>query len=363
MGLDLANNRRIDREKLSSQGLSGVAVDDGAVRLGDLAETGRGLSGAAISLLAQGVPEGTRRAYGSDRAAWAHFAEAKYSLALPVDPVLLVEYVAALLSGTSPASTRPLAATTVERRLSAISTWSQEQGYGTPDLRGARLALRGHRRSAPARPRQAAPVTVPVLRALLHEAAAGQDGPASARALRDVALISLGFALGARRSELVAVCIEDVELSADGILVRVLRRKTRDLPDRVPVPWAGDATVCAARAVVRLRIGLAARGFDQGPLFRHIRRGDNVQAAGLAPQAVADILQRVAERAEIPVTAGFGGWSGHSLRRGFATEARRAGADSLRIARHGGWADNSAALAAYLADVDRWQDHPLSGVL
>jgi integrase len=129
------------------------------------------------------------------------------------------------------------------------------------------------------------------------------------------------------------------------------------------VPWAADPALCAGRAVIRLRTRLAAKGFHSGPLFRQIRHGGHVQPVGLAPKAVADIVKRIAERAGRPAPYSFRGWSGHSLRRGFATESRRAGADALRIGRHGGWADGSAALARYLADVDQWDGHPLKGVL
>ena len=55
-------------------------------------------------------------------------------------------------------------------------------------------------------------------------------------------------------------------------------------------------------------------------------------------------------------------WSGHSLRRGFATASRRAGHDLIRIGRHGGWADGSKVLYGYLEDVDRWEENPLIGV-
>ncbi|MFF3437580.1 tyrosine-type recombinase/integrase [Streptosporangium sp. NPDC002721] len=48
-----------------------------------------------------------------------------------------------------------------------------------------------------------------------------------------------------------------------------------------------------------------------------------------------------------------GRWRGHSLRRGFATAARRAGAHLERIGRHGGWADGSTALLGYIEEADR----------
>jgi hypothetical protein len=50
------------------------------------------------------------------------------------------------------------------------------------------------------------------------------------------------------------------------------------------------------------------------------------------------------------------------MRRGFATEARRAGHDLERIGRHGGWADGSKALLGYLEEADRWTDNPVSGL-
>jgi integrase len=330
------------------------------------ADTVASLSDQTLQLLGAGIPEATRRAYAADRADWTHYTDGRGQPALPVDEMLLADYVATLLTAGNPRlgeHARPLKPSGIERRLSAIVTWSRERGYGTPELRGARLVLRGHRRTTPTRPTQAAPVTVAALAILLREAANTPDGPTSARALRDQALIGLGFALGARRSELVNVHVEHVQIQADGIVVQVHRAKTRDLPEAVAVPWADDVDLCAGRAVIRLRTRLVADGFQHGPLFRHIRRGDHVQHEALTPRAVADILKRVATRADLPVPDGFRGWSGHSLRRGFATEARRAGADALRIARHGGWADGSAALARYLVDVDRWEGHPLRGVL
>ncbi len=57
-----------------------------------------------------------------------------------------------------------------------------------------------------------------------------------------------------------------------------------------------------------------------------------------------------------------GQWTGHSLRRGFATAARRAGHDLERIGRHGGWADGSRALLGYLEEADRWEQNPVAGL-
>ncbi|MFF4653614.1 hypothetical protein [Streptomyces sp. NPDC001380] len=57
-----------------------------------------------------------------------------------------------------------------------------------------------------------------------------------------------------------------------------------------------------------------------------------------------------------------GRWTGHSLRRGLATAARRAGHDLERIGRHGGRADGSRALPGHLEDGDRWERNPVAGL-
>lgn len=318
-------------------------------------------------LMQAGLPANTRRAYAGDRREWAAFCARWGAAVFPMTQAGLADFVAELLTVGSPTSVspRPLAATSVERRLAALSTWSVEHGHGRPDLRAARLVLRGHRRTQDVATRQAAPVTTGVLRALVADARTRHGVPdaASARALRDSAILLLGFATAARRSELVGLRIQDLREHPEGLQVQMRRRKTTDEAAATAVPWAADPVLCPVRAALAWRAALAARGYVEGPLFRRITRTDAVLAAGLSAESVADVVARVAASAGVAVPDGFHGYSGHSLRRGFATEARRAGADALRIARHGGWADNSASLAKYIADIDRWQGHPLSGVL
>jgi len=131
--------------------------------------------------------------------------------------------------------------------------------------------------------------------------------------IRDTALLVLGFALGARRSELAALDIADLSFTVEGVQVEVRTSKTdRDSHGRTAaLPYGAHSVTCPVRT------------------------------AGLDPKAA---------------------WSGHSLRRGFATETYRTGADPLRIARAGGWKDGSATLLGYIDDVDRWQANPLAGV-
>ncbi|GAA3831947.1 hypothetical protein GCM10022226_61360 [Sphaerisporangium flaviroseum] len=77
----------------------------------------------------------------------------------------------------------------------------------------------------------------------------------------------------------------------------------------------------------------------------------------MTAEAVADGVARIAAAAELE-----GRWTGHSLRRGFATAARRDGKRLERIGRHGGWADGSRALLGYLEEGDRWTGNPVTGL-
>lgn len=144
----------------------------------------------------------------------AAFAASRHEPPLPPRPETLSDYCAVLLTDGSPTAAEPraLAPSTVERRLAAVSTWAVEAGCGRPDLRAARLVLRGYRRTTPTATRQAAPVTVGVLRALTAQAATRRapDGSLTIRALRDRAILLLGFAIGARRSELVRLDVTDL---------------------------------------------------------------------------------------------------------------------------------------------------------
>ncbi|MFC4060233.1 tyrosine-type recombinase/integrase [Planomonospora corallina] len=78
---------------------------------------------------------------------------------------------------------------------------------------------------------------------------------------------------------------------------------------------------------------------------------------GAAGRMSAEVVARIAAAAGLE-----GKWTGHSLRRGFATAARRQGQPLERIGRHGGWADGSTALLGYIEDDDKWTDNPITGL-
>lgn len=341
------------------------------------------LSDRARELVARAMPDSTKRAYLDDVHRFlTHCAEWDVApvpppkkddpagvflafadlLATGVDmPALTTEHVSRLADDNK-------APSTVERAIAAISRTHKAITGSRMNTDVPRAALKAYRRdrasTAGGTPRRATPVTIDVLRALIDTA--DRD---SLTGQRDRALLVLGFALGARRSELAGLDVADVRETTDGleVLIRVSKTDKDSTGRTVAVPYGTHPDTCPVRVTRTWLATLARVGRRSGPLFVRIDRHGTVGRApngGAADgrftgQAVALIVKRAAERAGIDPTAA---WSGHSLRRGFATEAYRKGADRLRIARHGGWDDNSRALSGYVEDVDRWKENPLIGI-
>ena len=110
--------------------------------------------------------------------------------------------------------------------------------------------------------------------------------------LRDRAMLLLGFAAALRRSELVALDVEDLHFdAARGLLVTIRRSKADQEQEgaQVAVPYAQEPDRCAVRA---LRRYLDAAGIHRGPVFRQLRRGDNLTDRRLSDQSVALIVKR-----------------------------------------------------------------------
>ncbi|MFF4653579.1 tyrosine-type recombinase/integrase [Streptomyces sp. NPDC001380] len=346
------------------------AAPPGGRHLAAGAAADRRLSPAARRAVEDGVPASTRRAYAADLAAFTAWCAAHGRTALPATAETLTEYTAHLTTAPSARTGRPLAPGSIERALAAIRTAHQAADAPAPQSKGARKVLAGYRerlalaKDPAARPRRAAPALPSALREMLAPLdRTTLDGA------RDAALLLLGYACAARVSELVALDLADVVETEDGLLVSVYRRKLRR-HDEVAVPYGANPATCPVRAARALVAALAAAGRTTGPLFvrvdRHgrlapplTRRGRTIgdPAGRMTAQAAADVVTRRAAAAHLE-----GRWTGHSMRRGFATAARRAGHDLERIGRHGGWADGSKALLGYLEDGDRWERNPVAGL-
>ena len=210
--------------------------------------------------------------------------------------------------------------------------------------------MAGIRRSRAAPPAQKAAADADVLRDMLR-ACSGEK----LRAVRARAALAIGFAGAFRRSELVALRVEDIRRDAEGIRM-VIRRSKADQEGEgaiVAIP-NGDRL----RPVAALDAWLSAARVAEGFVFRRIGRASQVTDEAMSDRAVARLIQAAAK------AAGYdpGQFGGHSLRAGFITSAARTGASIFKIqeiSRH----RSLEVLAGYVRDAQVYRDHAGSGFL
>jgi integrase len=259
--------------------------------------------------------ENTRRAY---RAGWNDFAAycgANGLELLPASPQTVALYV------TSLAERAKLA--TIRLYLVAIAQNHKERGLGSPVAHEmVRRVVRGIARTIGASQTRKSAVTLDHLRAILLEVR-GDD----LKARRDRAIVLLGFAAALRRSELVALCVEDLRFEKRGFVVIIRRSKTDEEAKgaEIAVPYVANRSLCAVRAV---KAWLDASGVTAGPLFRSFSLQRQMQATAIDGRDVANLIKKLTSKARLD-----GDFSGHSLRAGFATSAAASKASLDAIAR------------------------------
>jgi integrase len=227
-----------------------------------------------------------------------------------------VDTVAAYLAALA---TSGLTASTITRRRAAIAYMHRACGFEPPtSSEAAKAVLAGIRRSIGASVKRKLPATAEVIRSLVG------DMPSDLRGLRDRALMLVGFAGALRRSELIALDVQDIEEGPDGLFVRISRSKTdqEGAGDFVSIPHGSRL-----RPVLALKDWLQASRITEGPLFRPIRKGGELVGARLTDRSVANIVKLHAAAVGLDPTL----FSGHSLRSGFVTSALQSGADVLRV--------------------------------
>jgi integrase len=333
------------------------------------------------ALIREAVPENTALAYRSRWRSFEAWCRGAGRVALPATAQTVAAYLTHL------AVDRGLKATTADAHLTAIRAVHRGTGAAPPDgLAARKVVVAAQRREAARDGRYGPRRAVPVMAADLPAIVAACD-PQTAAGLRDRAVVLLGFALLARRAELAALSVSDIEHArGEGLAVTIRASKTdqsaRGLVRRVH--YASAEELCPVRAVLAWLEYLAARGVTAGPLFTRVDRWGNLGAGAggrypsardgrLRPQAVGDIVTAACAAAGLAAPGGEAGpaapgegrrFSGHSLRRGGATSMLKAGAQPLNVSRHGRWADGSRAFAGYVEEATGFGDaNPTKGLL
>ena len=280
---------------------------------------GQAALAAAQALAKKAAAPATLRAYKAD---WTHFAQwcATHGFVpVPAVPATVGAYLASLAGTHAP--------TTIRRRLSALGKMHRFNDLAwNPAHRDIRGPLQGALRTQARPVQKAAALTLPMLRQLLATC------DTSARGRRDRALLLFGFVGALRRSELVALQVEDVAVVTGGLRLRIRRGKTDQVGQgaEIGLPRGRHVETCPVRAFEAWQV-VAKR--KARPLFRKISTGDGIGDTALHPDAVRRILAHRVQMAGLTVE-GFARLSAHALRVGFITEAYDKGARDEDIMRH-----------------------------
>jgi site-specific recombinase XerD len=307
--------------------------------------------------------DGTRRAY---RSAWRSFETWCASLGrepLAADPDTIAMYVVRCAD-------QGFAVSSIRVHLAAIRTAHLLAGLSL-DLRHPRLAMvvEGVTRSKGVRPRrQAAPAVPGVLRLMVVQ----RPSPDTPLGARDRAMLLVGFGAALRRSELVALTLDDVEtVPGRGLRVLVRRSKTDQQgqgqaiavwanpaePDFCPL-GALDAWLAHRRAASDLDWTASATSRAERPLFCAVTKAGKLTGTALSDKAVARLVKQAARDARLDPER----YSGHSLRAGLATAAGDQGAGLAELMRQTRHKSTEVALG-YLRPADLWRNNVTEGLL
>jgi integrase len=256
---------------------------------------------------------GTRRVYAG---AWARF-EAWCALvhapALPAAPETVAAYLGYLAdAGRSVA--------TIKVAVSAILFAHKEAGADLDRAHGAiQRVMAGIARKSSRPIKRATPLELEELRHL----SAGIKG-VDLRALRDRALLLVGFFGALRRSELASLDLtgrSPIEIREEGLVLHLTASKASSKTQSIVIPRRRDP-LCAVAAIEQY---VDCAGIRDGPVFRAIDKGGRLGVRRLDVTSMRYILQKRAgaRRSLTP----------HSLRIGFITSAAKAGAPEHVIQR------------------------------
>ncbi len=167
-------------------------------------------------------------------------------------------------------------------------------------------------------------------------------------------MLSLGYDLLTRRSELVALQTTDIHMRPDKTFRVSIRRSKAD-------PFGmGRIAFTSRRTATEVERWLDWRGPEIGPLFCGIYQGKAIDRS-LEATFVKRLIKDAARDAGLDAET-IDAFSGHSLRVGAAQDLLTNGHDAIAIMRAGGW-KSIGVLSRYLelAEHNVWETSGTSG--
>jgi integrase len=281
------------------------------------------LGGPLAALLEwQAMAEGaysrnTLRAQKADGAIFQAFCELRGEPYLPAHP----KTIRAFIDDRVKAGKKPA---TVKRYVATIARVHIAAGLLNPcSSEAVRLGLKKMGRETSARQDQAHPLGWKDIKEFIESAGEGL------RADRERAMLCVAYETLARRGELVALQIRDIDVHPDGTGQALIRRGKTDAEAQGRIAYLSRETV------KWLKVWLEHSAIDKGVLFRRLIGKKQIGGA-LNAGSIAPIFKRVAQWIGMPARY-VDGVSGHSTRVGATQDLAALDIDLAAITQAGGW--------------------------
>ena len=246
----------------------------------------------------------TLRAYKADFKDFALFCQQNDLNSMPSEPKIITLYLTHLSKSSK--------YSTLKRRLASISVIHRLNGHYL-DTKHPVITenLLGIKRVKGTYQKAKKPILINDLKLIIN--AINKDKNQVSRS-KNKALLLIGFAGGFRRSELVAILLDDVEFVSEGVKIFVKRSKTDQSGEGMTkgIPYFSSPDYCP---VISLKNWIQEGKIKSGKIF------------DMSDKNVALTVKKYAAIAGLDQNK----YSGHSLRSGFATSTAELGAEERSI--------------------------------
>jgi len=310
----------------------------------------------ALEFEREGTPLNTKRAYEGDWKRFSAWCSDWGHRALPASPQVVILYVTYLADPERPGGSQKPA--TIDRAMAALSHYHRVRGYVSPRQSvHVQTHVRKVKNALKLAPEQAPPLLVRHLEKIVARMPATEPV-----AMRDKALLLIGWSGALRRSEIAALDRSHAVFTPEGIQLTIASSKTdqEGQGELIPIEPATNPDLCPVAA---LRAWLEARlpHPDSELLFPRTYFG------GLVPERmpdreINDVVKTWTRKAGVLPDQPGVEFSGHSLRAGFITEAARAGRAEWQIMGHSRHRSYEA-FRGYIRRANLFQDNPGRGLL
>lgn len=305
-----------------------------------------GLSNKSMNSLSATKAEHTIDAYESDWNDFCDWCRYHHQQSYPATAETIVNYINDLADYAK--------ASTIRRRISAISENYNASGDAVENPCKAWIvkeALIGLTRLKGSMQKGKTPIYWEEIEEII-----GRMDLSTLPALRDRAILLLGFMGAFRRSELAGLDVEDIKKYPQGIVVTIRHSKTdqASMGQQIGIPYLSNSSMDCIKA---LHEWLTAAGIKEGPLFRSFLKNGKVSARRLSDKSINLIVKKYA--ASIGLDPEF--YGAHSLRHGFATYAALQGVEErliMKQTRH----RSVEMVRRYINEADVFTNNPIDKI-